>query len=165
MLPVTFFTSSSLIRSRCVWANAVLGSNMSESRSNNIRLPASPATFRTFLRYLYSDCICDSSSNEVCSLIELGAQYDLPRLVCLCEGWLLRELRTADHCTVRDLLDFSNWLHLDVLRAACWTKLLRDGGGVDSEPSGSGDTKGHEKSSYEDLCDWARSHAHAYIMK
>lgn len=165
MLPMTFFTPSSLIRSRCAWANAVLSSNMSESRSNNIQLPASPAAFRTFLRYLCSDCICDSSSNEVCALIELGAQYDLPRLVCLCEGWLLSELRTADQSTVRELLEFSSWLHLDVLRAACWAKLLRDGDGDECDSTCPGEATGHERSSYEDMWDWARNHAHAYMIK
>ena len=167
ILSTTFITPSSLIRSRCVWANAALLSKMSESHSNNIRLPASPTVFRTFLRYLYSDCICDSNSHEVCALIELGSQYDLPRLVRLCEGWLLRDLRTADLRTVRDLLDFSGWLHLDVLRAACWAKLLRDGDG-DERGSGSeaAAADGHGKSSNEeDMWEWARSHPHAYMMK
>ena len=178
--PSIFRASSSLLRRRSRWIDTILSSSMCEARTGTITLPASRSALRAFLKYICSDCILisgDSNNNgdevgyqmdTLCALTEMGVQFDLPRLVRLCEGLLLHEVHKDDYSVIHSLLDFSNLLQLDLLRAACWARLLRIGNDSENEMEAS-DEKEHVEEDCDDIVDnegamwkWALNNSHAY---
>eukprot|EP00597_Dinobryon_sp_UTEXLB2267_P016330 CAMPEP_0201092996 /NCGR_PEP_ID=MMETSP0812-20130820/1540_1 /ASSEMBLY_ACC=CAM_ASM_000668 /TAXON_ID=98059 /ORGANISM="Dinobryon sp., Strain UTEXLB2267" /LENGTH=1332 /DNA_ID=CAMNT_0047344899 /DNA_START=624 /DNA_END=4622 /DNA_ORIENTATION=+ len=128
---VVFRAVSVLVRQRCEWMAALLRGGMREARTGQVRLPgAQPAAARALLRFLCADSLSPSLAADpqaLCELCELGCQYNLPRLVALCEGLLLRALDGASVATVQWMRALGEFLRLELLQEACRARLLRLG--------------------------------------
>jgi hypothetical protein len=128
---VLFRAHSCIIQSRCDVLRAMLSSDMEEARCKVIHISdCAPRVFFSLLRFLYTDTL-KVDPNDVSELLILAQQYNLRRLVLLCESLLSLEI-SADASL--DMLGFAMWMNLPTLKTVAMSTLLR-GGGRDYETS------------------------------
>ncbi|RYH32005.1 hypothetical protein EON65_01440 [archaeon] len=117
---------ATLVAVRCPMINALLSTGMQEAQTGIINIYEAPSltAFMRLQQYIAADFAKLETIDDAVQMLELGNLYSLSDLIKLCEGSLLR-LVNAD--TVCELLCYAENYHLELLRATCYSLLLRSG--------------------------------------
>lgn len=114
---------SSLIAKRCEWVNAILLSAMKEATTMNISISNDYNSFSALLYYLCTDKLVLKDIRELCATIEVANQYNVVKLMSLCEYEFMRYCDDDDN--IFELLMCADIFNLEFLHNACVSKLLR----------------------------------------
>eukprot|EP00981_Chlorochromonas_danica_P013791 scaffold6852_cov215-Ochromonas_danica.AAC.28 len=115
---------ATLVSHRSPLLGTLLGTEMIEASTGVVRFAEGPSVqaMKELMEYLCSDYLSLTTVQQTADILELANQHGLAELMKVCEGAFLR---LVEGSTVCDLLGYADSYNLELLRATCYSHLLR----------------------------------------